>query len=402
MIERNLYISELIDFKDKQLIKIITGIRRCGKSTLFELYQNYLLKTGVKPEQIISINLEDIEYSEIDDYKQLYKLITQKLVRGKMNYIFLDEIQLIPEFQKAVNSLFIKKNCDVYVTGSNAFLLSGEFATLLSGRYVEIKMLPLSFKEYVSCFKGNYNLERLYVKYITESSFPYALELKKERDIRQYLDGIFNSIIIKDVIGRRKFPDIQMFQSVIKFMFDNIGNVTSMKRIADTMTSLGSKITINTVESYISALCESFILYKAGRYDIKGSQYLQNGDKYYVADIGLRYFLLGNKNVDDGHILENIVYLELLRRGYQVFVGKYGKVEVDFVATKGCETEFYQVAYTVKDEDTLKRELAPLNSIKNHNAKFLLTMDIKPVTSHNGIKQINALDWLLGTENKEA
>lgn len=398
MIERNSYISELIDFRDKQLIKIITGIRRCGKSTLFDLYQDYLLETGIEPEQIISINLEDLEYSEIGDYKQLYKHITGKMVRGKMNYIFLDEIQLIPEFQKTVNSLFIKKNCDVYITGSNAFLLSGEFATLLSGRYVEIKMLPLSFKEYVSCFKDNNNLERLYVKYISESSFPYALELKKERDIRQYLDGIFNSIIIKDVIGRRKFPDIQMFQSVIRFMFDNIGNVTSMKRIADTMTSLGRKISINTVESYISALCESFILYKASRYDIKGCQYLQNGDKYYVADMGLRYFLLGNKNVDDGHILENVIYLELLRRGYQVFVGKYGKVEVDFVATKGEDTEFYQVAYTVKDEETLKRELAPLNSIKNHNPKFLLTMDIKPVTSHNGVKQINALDWLLETE----
>lgn len=397
MIQRNEYLENLISFKDKQLIKVITGIRRCGKSTLFELYQDYLLSHEVEHAQISAYNLEAGEYADITDSKALFNLVNTHLVADKMNYIFLDEVQRVPDFQKAVDALFIKKNCDVYITGSNAFLLSGELATLLSGRYVEIKMLPLSFKEYVSARSDNTNEERLYQDYIHNSSFPYALELKKTKDIRQYLEGIYDSIVLKDIITRKRIYELDMLKSVARFLFDNIGNLCSTKKIADTMTSAGRKITVHTVENYLESLTESFVFYKVGRYDVKGKQYLKTGDKYYAADIGLRYSVLGSKKADDGHILENIVYLELLRRGYEVFIGKVGNNKVDFIAINDEGEEYYQVAYTVKDADgkTLERELAPLDSIKDHNPKYLLTMDYGPTISHNGIKQLYVLDWLL-------
>ena len=314
-----------------------------------------------------------------------------------MNYIFLDEVQRVRDFQKAVDALHIKKNCDVYITGSNAYLLSGELATLLSGRYIEIKMLPLSFKEYVSAHAEGSSAEKLYQDYIYNSSFPYALELNRPKDICQYLDGIYNSILVKDIITRRRIADVEMLKSVASFLFDNIGNLVSSKKIADTMTSAGRKISVHTVENYLDALTESFIFYKTGRYNIKGKQYLKTGDKYYATDIGLRYTVLGSKRADMGHILENIVYLELLRRGYEVHIGKVGPAEVDFIAIGEEGEEYYQVAYTVIDADgkTLKRELTPLNAINDHNPKYLLTMDYGPLISHNGIKQIYVLDWLL-------
>lgn len=397
MIPRNDYLDSLINLRDKQIIKVVTGIRRCGKSTLFELFQEYLLQNGVEPEQIITFNLEDGDYADIEDNKALYNLVRERLLPDKMNYIFLDEVQRVEDFQKAVDSLFIKKNCDVYITGSNAYLLSGELATLLSGRYVEIKMLPLSFKEYVSAFPEDSNKDRLYQQYLHNSSFPYTLELKRPKDIRQYLEGIYDSIVLKDIVTRKRFQDVDMLKSVVRFLFDNIGNMCSTKKIADTMTSAGRKISVHTVESYLTALIDSFIFYRVGRYDIKGKQYLKTGDKYYAADIGLRYNVLGTKKADEGHILENIVYLELLRRGYEVYVGKVGAAEVDFIAIGDEGEEYYQVAYTVIDADgsTLARELAPLDAINDHNPKYLLTMDFTPLTSHNGIKQINALDWLL-------
>ena len=396
MIARQEYLENLISFRDKKLIKVITGIRRCGKSTLFELYQDYLVKSGVDKNRIISLNLEDGDYSEIETHSDLYNYVKGKLLPDKMNYVFLDEVQKVTEFQKAVDSLYIKKNVDVYITGSNAYLLSGELATLLSGRYIEIKMLPLSFKEYVSAFPEQSNIERMYMNYTVNSSFPYTLELSKPKDIKQYLEGIYDSIVLKDIVARKRFQDVAMLQSVVKFMFDNIGNTTSTKKISDTMTSAGRSIAVHTVESYLTALTDSFIFYKIGRYDVKGKQYLKTGDKYYAADIGLRYYLLGTKKADDGHILENIVFLELLRRGYEVYIGKVGNAEVDFIAIGEEGEEYYQVAYTVKDrEETLLRELAPLEAISDHNPKYLLTMDNTPLTSHNGIKQINVLDWLL-------
>lgn len=397
MIQRKEYLENLLSFREKQLIKVVTGIRRCGKSTLLELYQEYLLNDGVASEQIISYNLEAGECAEIETSSDLYRLVSKRLLPDQMNYIFLDEVQRVRDFQKAVDSLFIQKNCDVYITGSNARLLSGELATLLSGRYVEIKMLPLSFKEYVSTFPENSNIDRLYQSYLHNSSFPYALELERPKDVRLYLDGIYDSIVLKDIITRKRIMDVEMLKSVTRFLFDNIGSLCSTKKIADTMTSAGRKIAVHTVESYLEALTESFIFYKVGRFDIKGKQYLKTGDKYYSADMGLRYSVLGNKKADDGHILENVVYLELLRRGYEVYIGKVGQAEVDFIAIGEEGEEYYQVAYTVVDADgsTLKRELAPLDSIRDHNPKYLLTMDYGPMVSHNGIKQLNALDWLL-------
>lgn len=397
VIQRQEYLDLLIRFKDKDLIKVETGIRRCGKSTLFMLYQDYLRADGVMDEQIISINLEDGEYNDIETYQQLYRLVKDKFIDDKKMYVFLDEVQSVKEFQKCVDNLYVEKNCDVYITGSNAYLLSGELATLLSGRYVEIKMLPLSFKEYLSYFSKQESLDRLYAAYLQNSSFPYALEIENARDRRLYLQSLYDTIVLKDIIARKNITNVSMLKSITSYMFDNIGNLTSLKKIADTMTSTGRKISVHTVESYVYSLCECFILYQAKRYDVKGKQYLATGDKYYVADIGLRYALLGNERTDMGHILENVVYLELLRRGYEVYVGKVGNSEIDFVAMGEDGIEYYQVAYTVIDADgkTLQRELSSLEAIKDHNPKYLLTMDHMPVTSHNGIKQINVLDWLV-------
>lgn len=395
MIKRKEYLDTLIHFREKNLIKVITGIRRCGKSTLFELFQEYLKETGVLESQIISINLEDGDYNSIQTYQDLYALVNAQLTPDTMNYVFLDEVQQVERFQKAVDSLYIKKNVDLYVTGSNAYLLSGELATLLSGRYVEIKMLPLSFGEYVSYFGETVDINRKYAEYLTNSSFPGTLELSRKQDIRTYLEGIYTSIVLKDIVSRKRIADVLMLESVIRYMFDNIGNLCSSTKIANTMTSAGRKISVRTVESYLEALTDSFILYRVDRYDVKGKQYLSTGFKYYLADIGLRYYLLGSKQVDFGHILENVIYLELLRRGYEVHIGKMGTAEVDFVAINEDGVEYYQVALSVLDENTLKRELTPLDSIPDHNPKFLLTMDVLPITSHNGIKQINALDWLI-------
>ncbi len=394
MIERPNYLQELISFKEKDLIKIVTGIRRCGKSTLFDLYINYLLSNAVEKNQIIRMNLEEYEFNDIVDYNDLYNYVNSKLVSNKMNYVFIDEVQKITDFQKACDSLYVKKNVDLYITGSNSKLLSGELATLLSGRYVEIKMLPLSFKEYIS-YVGEKDIQKKYVDYITKSSFPYTLKLDSAKDIRMYLDGLYNTVIVNDIAERKDISDIGMLKDVIKFMFDNVGNLCSSTSIANTMTSNGRKISVPTVEKYLEALVESFVLYKVSRYDIKGKNYLTTGSKYYLSDIGLRYYLLGSKNADDGHILENIVYLELLRRGYEVYVGKNDDNEVDFVAVNEKGEEYYQVSYTVKDEKTLERELKPLNNINDHNPKILLTADFTPYTSYNGIKQINVFDWLL-------
>jgi predicted AAA+ superfamily ATPase len=400
MIQRPEYLRRLIGFQDKRLIKVITGIRRCGKSTLLELFRKYLRENGIAREQIISINFEDIDFEGLRDYKKLHTHITRRLVPNKMNYVFLDEIQNVPEYQKAADSLFIRKNVDLYLTGSNAYMLSGEISTLLAGRYIEIWMLPLSFAEYVSASGKGGELSRTYARYILESSFPYTLELSgNQGQINEYLEGIYNTIILKDVVARKKIADPMMLDSVIRYMFYTIGNLTSTTKIANTMKSEGRPLSVHTVESYLSALADCFILYKAGRYDVKGKQYLKTGDKYYTVDIGLRYYLLGTKNVNLGSILENVVYLELLRRGCRVFVGKAGDKEIDFIAEKpGEETTYYQVALTLRERSTLDRELAALYAVKDHNRKYLLTLDYDPPVSYDGIRQLNVLDWLLGDD----
>jgi predicted AAA+ superfamily ATPase len=397
LIQRPEYLKTLSGFKDKRLIKIITGIRRCGKSTLFELYRNHLLKTGVSPRQIISLNFEDPDTEDLRGYKGLYNYIKGRLLPGKMNYVFLDEIQNVAEYERAADGLFIKKNVDLYLTGSNAFMLSGEIATLLSGRYVEIHMLPLSFKEYVSAAGKQQDIQTLYTRYLTESSFPYARELAGDpARLKEYLGGIYNTIILKDVVARKKIADPLMLESVVRFMFHNIGNLVSVTNIANTMKSANRSVSVHTLENYLSALTDAYIFYKAGRYDIKGKEFLKTGGKYYIADIGLRYYLLGTKNPNLGSILENIIYLELLRRGNRVFVGKAGTAEVDFVTEPlAGDAEYYQLALSVRDENTLRRELAPLDAIKDHNPKYLVTLDPDPPASHNGIRQVNAVKWLL-------
>jgi len=399
-IERKEYLNKLIAFQDKQIIKIVTGVRRCGKSTLLEIFQDYLRTQGILEEQIVVVNLEDYDFYELRNPRNLHAYIKERLVKDKMTYVFLDEIQHCEAFPEVLDSLFIKKNVDLYVTGSNAYMLSSEIATLISGRYVEIKMLPLSFKEYVSGIGNTKELARKYTAYLENSSFPYALELSGQpKEIRDYLDGIYNTIVVKDIARRNKIPDTMMLESVTRFVFDNIGSQLSIKKIADTMTSDGRKIDTKTVERYLNALMESFIVYRAKRYNIKGKQYLKSLEKYYVVDIGLRYMLLGSRSTDVGHILENVVYLELLRRGYEVYVGKLDELEVDFVAMDDKRITYYQVAASVRDEKTLQRELASLQKIADHYPKWILTLDEDPEADYDGIRRVNVLDWFMGTVN---
>lgn len=396
-IERKQYLDKIIALKDKQIIKVVTGVRRCGKSTLLELFQEYLRNNGVTDEQIISVNLEDYDYEELCEPKNLHTYIKERLVKGKMTYVFIDEVQRCKEFPKVVDSLYIKDNVDLYLTGSNAELLSSEIATLISGRYIEISMLPLSFKEFVEGTGNNNNLSQKYREYLETSSFPYAINLKEQpKEIKSYLEGLYNTIVVKDISSRRKISDTMMLESVVRFVFDNIGSPLSTKKISDTMTSAGRKIDVKTVEKYLSALMESFIVYQATRYNIKGKQHLKTLEKYYTIDIGLRYMLLGSRSTDVGHILENIIYLELIRRGYEVYVGKVDELEVDFVAVEQNRTIYYQVAATVRDESTLQRELAPLQKINDHYQKFILTLDEDPEADYDGIRRINALEWLMG------
>lgn len=399
MIERSEYLNLLKRFKDKKLIKVVTGIRRCGKSTLLEMYKDYLLQNDISEKQIISINLEDLKYNFITDYMSLYNYITERLNQNKKNYIFIDEIQKILEFQKAVDSLYIKENVDIYITGSNANLLSSELATLLSGRYIEIKMLPLSFKEYKNAYKDLTN-DELYQKYISYGSFPYTTSLDTEDDVSIYLSSIYNDIIIKDVVARKKIQDESMLRSVANYAMDNIGNIVSTNNIANVMSNDGRDINVRTVEKYLEGLTESFFLYKASRYDIKGKQYLRTGEKYYVSDLGLRYFILGRKIGDYGHILENVVYLELLRRGYDVYIGKVDNYEIDFVAINNNGKMYVQVAETLKgydksDTKILDRELRSLQKIDDNYEKIILTSDKTPFVNEEGIKIYNVYEWLL-------
>ena len=399
MINREEYLDELIRWKDKDLIKVVTGIRRCGKSTLFDLFIDYLKMSGVKSNQIIYINLEDADY-DFKDYKELYHFINEKIISEDNFYVFLDEVQNVPGFQRAVDSLYIKKNVDVYITGSNAYILSGELATLLSGRYIEIKMLPLSFKEYISAFDNN-NYQQLFLDYMRNGGMPGNINILKSNvnDLDKYLDGIFSTIVYKDIMARNNITDKLLLESVIKYIFDSIGSPISIKKISDTLTSKGISTSNHTVENYITALLESFLIYKAERFDVKGKNLLARDYKYYVVDSGLRSYLLGKKaDSDMGHILENIVYLELLRRGYKVYVGKVDDLEVDFVAENRDGLRYYQVALTVRDEKVLERELRSLQKTGDHYPKTLLTLDMDLETDYDGIRKVNVVDWLLSDE----
>lgn len=401
MIERTEYLELLKRFKDKDLIKVVTGIRRCGKSTLFDLYINYLKKIGIKEDQIIKINLEDVEYS-FETYKELYDYVNEKLDTKKQYYVFLDEVQNVPMFQKAVDSLYIKKNVDVYITGSNAYLLSGELATLLSGRYIEIKMLPLSFKEYLSAFnEPNKSRYEYFLDYMKNGGMPGNILILKDNpnDLDKYLEGIFSTIVYKDILARNNITDKMLLESVLKFIFDSICSPVSTKKISDTLTSKGLSTSNHTVKKYISSFVESFLVYKAERYDVKGKNLLARDYKYYVVDQGLRSYLLGKKSDSDmGHILENIVYLELLRRGYKVYVGKVDDLEIDFVAENRDGLKYYQVALTVREPKVLERELKSLQKTNDHYPKYLITFDMDMEADYEGIRKINVVDWLLNQD----
>ncbi|HRN20062.1 MAG TPA: ATP-binding protein [Prevotella sp.] len=375
---------------------MITGIRRCGKSTIMEIYRDWLIAHGVMQEQIIYLNFEDYDYFELRDPRKLYSYVKPLIQQDKMTYIFFDEIQHVTDFPDIINSLNLKPTVDLYVTGSNAYMLSSEIATLLSGRYVEIAMLPLSFKEYAEGIGGTDHLAQIYIEYVSKSSFPYTLELDTANEISDYLNAVYNTIVVKDIMSRNKLSDVMMLESVIRFTADNIGNILSTKRIADLMSADGRKIDQKTVEKYLSTLCESFFLYEVKRYNIKGKQLLKTLGKYYLVDIGLRRMLLGSRSFDAGRILENIVFLELLRRQKKVYIGKMDNLEVDFVAIDENDITYYQVAATVRDEKTLKRELASLQQIKDQYPKYILTLDEDPTADYDGIKRINALKWLMG------
>lgn len=392
MVLREQVLEKLRKLKGSQIIKVITGVRRCGKSTLLEQFQEELLRSGVSSEQIISVNFEDIGNKHLLAYEDLYDFLLSRLQPGKMTYVFLDEIQNVPQFQKAVDSLYIKPNVDVYLTGSNASLLSGELATLLSGRYIEINMLPLSFAEYFSLIGGD--RRDAWNAYFRKGGFPFAATISDEEIWRDYMLGIYHTVLLKDIVARKGISDVAVLESVAGFLFDNIGNIVSSKKIADSLTSEGRKTTSITVENYINALTESFILYKAGRYNIKGKQHLKSLEKYYLVDLGLRRMLLGDSAADLGHVLENIVYLELIRRGYRVMIGKVGDLEIDFVASKGGEKIYYQVTASAADPATFAREIAPLKAIKDNYPKYILSLDELPM-QEEGIKQINIMNFLL-------
>ena len=397
MIERKEYLDFLIKLRDQHIIKVVTGIRRCGKSTLFELYKNYLLNNEVDSSQIIDINFEDPKYFELEDWKVLYDYIDNRLLSEKMNYIFLDEIQNVTNFEKVVNGLFIKKNVDLYITGSNSYMLSSELATYLTGRYMQIHMLPLSFKEYMGSSLDKNELKN-YEKYIEFGGFPYITNLNNDSTlIRNYLDGIYNTVLMKDVVSRGKINDTMILESLVKFIFDNIGNLVSTKKISDTLKSNGRSNSVNTLENYLSCLLDSYIIYKISRYDIRGREYLKTGDKYYVCDLGLRNYLLGEVR-DRGSILENLIFLELKRRGYQIYIGKNDDKEVDFVVKNEDGLKYIQVSESVRDKVTLEREISALDSIEDHYPKYLITLDYDKA-NYNGIKQISAIDFLLGRDD---
>ncbi|MBQ8677594.1 MAG: ATP-binding protein [Alphaproteobacteria bacterium] len=415
MINRPQYLKELLSFKDSNIIKVVTGVRRCGKSTLFDLYKAELLKQGITEKQIQIIKLEEFENEKLLDYRQLHQYVMDNLVKDKQNYVFLDEIQNVPDFQKAVRSLFEKPNIDLYLTGSNSRLQSGQWATSLAGRYVEIKMFPLSFKEFSTTYSETalQNLDKIYKDYLTYSSFPYALFFVQHnspdvlKQINTYIEGIFDTIILRDVMENSGISEESRLRRVIKFMASCVGSEVSMKKISDVMTEDGTKILPQTIENYIDGFKNAHILYQADRYDVKGKKILKTLNKFYFVDMGIRQYLLGNTDKDSGHVLENIVYLELLRRGYKVYVGKvdikdkdgkFKSLEIDFIAENSNGVEYYQVANSVLDENVLKRELASLDAVRNHYPKYILTRDYG-TADYNGIKKLNVLEWLMRSEN---
>ena len=408
MVQRKEYLDQLINWRDEQVIKVVTGIRRCGKSTLLLQFQQWLKENGVTDEQIVSINFEELEYEELLDYKKLYSYLKERLVSGKTTYIFLDEIQKVSSFEKVVDSLYVKPNVDLYITGSNAYMLSGDLATLLTGRYVEIKMLPLSFGEFLSM--TGLEPEQGFPEYLRSGGMPYIATMNRtDEKVSTYLEGIYNTVIVKDIEDRqarkesdpskRKITDIALLKTIAKYLASVIGNPVSVRSITDYLISNGRKISPNTVNDYVEALTESFIFYPAERFDIVGKQLLKANRKMYIVDLGLRNHILPRRSYDLGFSLENMVYFELLRRGYKVTIGRVGNTEVDFVAEKQGAYEYFQVTADMTAKETFDREIRPLENIRDNYEKTILTMDRLTPGNYNGIQVRYLLDWLIGTKN---
>ena len=404
MVKRKEYLDQLWAWKDEQQIKVVTGIRRCGKSVLLEQYQQKLLAEGVAPEQIISINFENLDYEPLKDYMELYRYLKERLCTDKMTYIFLDEVQEVPSFEKVVDSLSIKDQVDIYITGSNAYMLSSELATLLSGRYTEIKMLPFSFREYIA--ETGLPKEEAFAEFMKTGGIPYVAAMNRtDEKVDQYLEGIYNTVIVKDIEQRqlrkekegntRKITDIALLNNIARYLASVIGSPVSMKSITNYLTSSGRKISQNTVSDYVDALKESFIFYSVERFDIVGKQLLKINNKLYMVDMGIRNHILPRKRYDLGFTIENIVFLELIRKGYKINIGKYGATEVDFVVQKEGVLTYYQVTADMTAKETFEREMRPLRSIPDNYEKVVLTLDRFSLGNYDGIKVVNVIDWLL-------
>ena len=404
MVERKEYLAELIQWRDEQVIKVVTGIRRCGKSTLLTQYQAWLRENGVQDAQIVSVNFEELEYEELLDYKKLYTYLKERLVAGKTTYIFLDEIQKVAAFEKVVDSLYVKPDVDIYITGSNAYMLSGDLATLLTGRYVEIKMLPLSLKEFLTITE--LDTDRGFAEYLQCGGLPYIARMDRSAEkVDTYLEGIYNTVIVKDIEDRqarkesepvkRKVTDIALLKSIAKYLAGVVGSPVSIRGITDYLISSGRKVSPNTVDDYVEALTESFIFYPAERFDIVGKQLLKVNKKFYIVDLGLRNHILPRRDYDLGFSLENVVYFELLRRGYKVMIGKLGNTEVDFVAERQGEYTYFQVTADMSAQETFEREMRPLKLIRDNYEKIVLTADHLTAGNYNGIRVKNLTDWLL-------
>ena len=404
MIQRTEYLQQLKVWKDEKVIKVVTGIRRCGKSTLLQQFQEYLKENGAAEEQIISINFEELEYEHLLSYRELYAYIKERLCDGKMTYIFLDEIQKVNSFEKVVDSLYVKDNTDIYITGSNAYMLSGDLATYLTGRYIELSMLPLSFREYHELVGGE--AARAFVEYMKTGGMPYVARMDRTAEkIDMYLEGIYNTVIIKDIEDRqarkesdptkRKVTDVVLLKTIARYLASTIGSPISVKGVTDYLISNGRKVSANTVDDYMDALSESFIFYPVERFDIVGKQLLKSNKKWYMVDLGLRNHILPRRQYDLGFSVENIVYFELLRRGYKVNIGKYGDTEVDFVAQKQGVLTYFQVTADMTAQETFEREMRPLRNIRDNYRKIVLTLDHFTVGDYEGIQVVNVVDWLL-------
>ena len=398
MIIRDHYLNKMIAAKDIEFIKVITGVRRSGKSTLLLMFKDYLLKSGIKEKNILYINFESAKYDDIKNYKDLYAYVKDRITKQKL-YLLLDEVQNVEKWEKAINSFKVDFDIDIYITGSNAYLLSSELSTLLSGRYIEIKMYPLSFKEYLEFnHYDKENIEDKFNEYLKYGGLPAITLIKDNSElVLSYLNDIYNTIVKKDIIDRNNIKDTALLENLIKYLANNIGSSISSTKISDYLSSnkIVEKTNHQTIDNYLNMLEKSYIMYKADRTDIRNKSLLKTLGKYYIADTGIRNTILGFRNIDEGHLLENVVYLELLRRGYKVNIGKTNEYEVDFVAENPNDIKYYQVTRSITSDEVRTRELRSLENIEDNYEKIILTMDKTINNDYNGIKIENIIDWLL-------